>query len=224
MSLLIIFDLDGTLVDSAPDIATAVNRMRSELGYPEKPLEQVKQWVGNGSAMLVKRAVGEALQLAPEAVSAPLFQQAHELFFKHYRQCNGDTSQLYEGVLPTLEYFQQQGIPQAICTNKPTEFTHALLEKLAIDHFFRCVVSGDTLPVKKPDPAPLLFCAEQCGASVDQCLMVGDSMTDVQAARNADMKVVCVSYGYHRGDDLAKECNVIKEFPLLLHTVAGLPH
>jgi len=216
MSLLIIFDLDGTLVDSAPDIATAVNRMRSELGYSEKTLEQVKQWVGNGSAMLVKRAVGEALQLAPEAVPAALFQQAHELFFKHYRQCNGDRSQLYKGVLPTLEYFQQQGIQQAICTNKPTEFTHALLKKMSIDHFFNCVVSGDTLPVKKPDPAPLLLCAEQCHVTAEQCLMVGDSMTDVKAAGNAGMKVVCVSYGYHRGDDLAKECNVIHNFLELL--------
>lgn len=206
---LIIFDLDGTLVDSAPDIATAVNRMRSELGYSEQALAQVKQWVGNGSAMLVKRAIGDALQLTPETVPPSLFQQGHELFFKHYRQCNGDTSQLYEGVRPALAYFQQQGIQQAICTNKPAEFTHALLKKLSIDHLFNCVVSGDTLPVRKPDPAPLLFCAEQCGVSTTQCLMVGDSMTDVKAAKNAAMPVVCVSYGYHRGDDLAKECKVI---------------
>lgn len=209
MSSLIIFDLDGTLVDSAPDIATAVNRMRSGLGYPEKPLEQVKQWVGNGSAMLVKHALGDALQLMPEDLPDPIFQQGHELFFTHYRQCNGDSSRLYDGVLPVLQQFQQRGITQAICTNKPAEFTHALLEKLSIHHFFQCVVSGDTLPQKKPDPVPLLFCAEQCGVAVEQCLMVGDSMTDVKAAKNAGMKVTCVNYGYNRGDDLARVCDVI---------------
>lgn len=221
---LLIFDLDGTLVDSAPDIAAAVNRMRAELGYPEKPLEQVKQWVGNGSAMLVKRALGDALQLKPAEVPPDLFEKSHELFFKHYRQCNGNSSQLYPGVVPTLKQFQLEGIQQAICTNKPAEFTHALLKKLSIDHFFRCVVSGDTLPVKKPDPAPLLFCAKQCDIALDQCVMVGDSMTDVNAAKNAGMNILCVGYGYHRGDNLATECEVIKDFSLLPRIVAGLPH
>jgi phosphoglycolate phosphatase len=220
---LIIFDLDGTLVDSAPDIATAVNRMRTELGHGEKPLEQVKQWIGNGSALLVKRAVGDALQLTPETVPAHLFQQAHELFFKHYRQCNGDTTILYPGALETLQRFRRHGILQAICTNKPAEFTQALLQKLHIAHYFHCIVSGDTLPQKKPDPAPLLFCADQCGVHINECLMVGDSMTDVRAAQNARMPVVCVSYGYNRGDNLAKECEVIKDFSLLLHTAAALP-
>lgn len=219
---LVIYDLDGTLVDSAGDIAAAINHMRHELGHREKPLDTIKQWVGNGSAMLVKRSLGDALQLTPESVPDHLFQKSHELFFKHYRQCNGDTTTLYEGVLSVLQQLQQQGIQQAICTNKPTEFTVALLKKLSIDHFFNCVVSGDTLAVKKPDAAPLLFCAAQCGVEIDQCLMVGDSMTDVKAARNADMKVLCVSYGYHRGDNLANECDVIRDFSLLLHTVAGL--
>lgn len=220
---LLIFDLDGTLVDSAPDIAAAVNRMRHELGHTEKSLHDIKQWVGNGSAMLVKRALGDALQLAPEAVPADRFQQAHDLFFKHYRHCNGQHTTLYPGVLETLQQLRQRGITQAICTNKPAEFTQALLQKLQIAHYFHCVVSGDTLPQKKPDPAPLLFCAEQCGVSAEECLMVGDSMTDVRAAQNARMPVLCVSYGYHRGDDLAKECQVIPDCSLLLHTVAGLP-
>ncbi len=219
---LVIFDLDGTLVDSAGDIATAVNRMRRELGHREKPLDTITQWVGNGSAMLVKRSLSEALDLPLEDIAPAIFQTAHVMFFKHYRQCNGDTTTLYDGVLTVLQELQQQNIPLAICTNKPAEFTHALLKKLSIDHFFTCVVSGDTLAVKKPDAAPLLFCAEQCGIAANQCLMVGDSMTDVRAAQNARMPVVCVSYGYHRGDDLARECEVLKDFSLLLHTVAAL--
>lgn len=206
---LIIFDLDGTLVDSAPDIAAAVNRMRHELGHIEKPLEQIKQWVGNGSAMLVKRSLGETLHLKPEEILPSVFEPAHELFFKHYRACNGHNTTLYEHVLPTLLKIRRLDIQQAICTNKPDEFTKVLLKKLQIDSFFNCVVSGDTLPQKKPDPAPLLYCAEQCNVAVTDCLMVGDSMTDVRAAQNAKMKVVCVNYGYNRGDDLATECQVI---------------
>jgi phosphoglycolate phosphatase len=219
---LVIFDLDGTLVDSAADIAAAVNGMRRELGHPEKPLDTITQWVGNGSALLVKRSLGEALGLAAEDVPLPVFQSAHALFFKHYRVTNGQQTRLFTGVLETLQTFQQQGIRQAICTNKPAEFTEALLKKLGIDHFFDCVVSGDSLPVKKPDAAPLLYCAEHCGVAVDRCLMVGDSMTDIKAARHAGMPIICVSYGYHRGDNLAKECEVIRDFSLLPHTAAAL--
>lgn len=221
---LIIYDLDGTLVDSAPDIAAAVNRMRRELGHPEKPLDVIKQWVGNGSAMLVKRSLGDSLQLKPEDIPQDVFQPAHELFFKHYRITNGQHTTVFQGVRETLEHFHQRGVMQAICTNKPAEFTNALLKKLSLDHFFSCVASGDTLPVKKPDPAPLLWCAEQCHADINHCLMVGDSMTDVKAARNAGMKVVCVSYGYNRGDDLAKECPIFRDFSLLPHIAAGLQH
>jgi phosphoglycolate phosphatase len=203
---LIIYDLDGTLVDSAPDIAAAVNGMRRELGHSEKPLEQIKQWVGNGSAMLVKRSLAEVLGVTPESVPDQIFQQAHELFFKHYRFTNGIHTAMFSGVFETLRHFQKQNIQQAICTNKPAEFTHALLKTLNIDHFFNCVASGDTLPQKKPDPAPLLFCAQQCNVAVDECLMVGDSLTDIKAAQNAHMRVVCVNYGYNRGENLQQEC------------------
>ena len=213
---LIIYDLDGTLVDSAPDIAEAVNRMRRELGHAEKPLDSIKQWIGNGSTMLVKRSLGEALQQKPDDVQQALFQQSHELFFKHYRQTNGQHTTLFSGVRETLQHFHTQHIQQAICTNKPGEFTEALLKKLSIAHFFGCVTSGDTLPQKKPDPAPLLYCATQCGVSIDECLMVGDSMTDVRAAQNANMKVVCVNYGYNRGDNLANACEVINDFSALI--------
>lgn len=206
---LIIYDLDGTLVDSAPDIAAAVNRMRRELGQPEQSLDIVKQWVGNGSAMLVKRSLANALYLTPETVPPGQFQIAHELFFKHYRITNGEHTTVFDGVREILDHFQQRGVQQAICTNKPGEFTKALVDKLNLRKYFRCIASGDTLAVKKPDPAPLLWCAGQCKVTIQDCLMVGDSMTDVKAAKAALMEVVCVNYGYNRGDNLAKECRVI---------------
>lgn len=214
---LIIYDLDGTLVDSAPDIAAAVNGMRRELGHGEKSLDHIKQWVGNGSAMLVKRSLADALGLAPETVPLDTFQNAHELFFKHYRLSNGLHTAVFPGVRETLQHFHTQKVMQAICTNKPDEFTKVLLKKLQMDVFFQCVVSGDTLTVKKPDPAPLIYCAEQCKVSVKDCLMVGDSMTDVKAAKNAGMDVVCVNYGYNRGDNLAGECTVINSLLQLTH-------
>lgn len=213
---LIIYDLDGTLVDSAPDIAAAVNGMRHELGHAEKSLDQIKQWVGNGSAMLVKRSLGDALQIKPEDIPQEVFQPAHELFFKHYRITNGEHTTVFPGVRETLEHFHQRGVMQAICTNKPGEFTEILVDKLEMRKFFKCIASGDTLAVKKPDPAPLFYCAEQCHVAVKDCLMVGDSMTDVRAAKNAGMNIVCVSYGYNRGDDLARECRVVDGFEALL--------
>jgi phosphoglycolate phosphatase len=200
---LIIYDLDGTLVDSAPDIATAVNRMRRELGHADKTLDAIKQWVGNGSAMLVKRSLGDALGIAPEQVATDVFEHAYALFYKHYRLTNGQHTTVFPGVRDALDHFRERGVAQAVCTNKPGEFTEALLAALDLTRYFRCIASGDSLPVKKPDPAPLLYCAEQCQVPIQECLMVGDSMTDVKAARAASMHVACVNYGYHRGDSLA---------------------
>ena len=212
---LIIYDLDGTLVDSAPDIAAAVNGMRRELGHSEKTLADIKQWIGNGSAMLVKRSLGEALHLQPEEVPQDIFQPAHDLFFKHYRITNGQHTSVFPGVRDTLQHFKQRGVQQAVCTNKPTEFTHALLKKLSLDSFFSTVACGDTLPVRKPDAAPLFYCAEQCRVAPADCLMVGDSMTDVKAAKHAGMAVVCVDYGYNRGDNLAQHCPLIANLSAL---------
>jgi len=213
---LIIYDLDGTLVDSAPDLATAVNRMRKDLGFAPQNIDDIKQWVGNGAAMLVKRGLADALKLTAETIPQNLFQQGLDLFFQHYRVCNGNDSKLYDGVLPALQQIHARGIRQAVCTNKPAEFTEVLLKKMHLDHFFSCVVSGDTLPQKKPDPAPLLFCTTQCKIAVNDCLMVGDSMTDVLTARNANMPHICVSYGYNRGENLTQHGAVIENLSELI--------
>jgi phosphoglycolate phosphatase len=196
---LLMFDLDGTLVDSVPDLAAAIQLMLEDLKLPGVDETLVKMWVGNGSAMLVRRALAYRLDFKVQDIDEKLFSRAHELFFHHYRQCNGRGSGLFPGVLDTLEKLQADGLKMAVVTNKPAEFTSQLLIHLAIDRFFPWVISGDTLPRKKPHPEPLLHCAEQAGVLPEECLMVGDSMTDAGAAQAAGIDCVCVSYGYNHG-------------------------
>lgn len=178
----------------------------------EQTLEQVKQWVGNGSAMLVKRALADVHNTDENSVDESEFDKAHELFFKHYRLINGKYSSLYPHVEETLRTLKQQGYKLAVCTNKPKEFTDVLLKHFNLLELFDCIVGGDTLSVKKPDPAPILHCVEQCGVTIEQSLMVGDSLADINGAKNAEMDVVAVPYGYHRGANLEDHCTVINDF------------
>jgi len=195
---LIMFDLDGTLVDSAPDLAEAVNRLLIEMGFEKVALQQVTSWVGNGSAMLVKRALANATDCSPEAVPEALFHQGHELFFKHYRVCNGTEAVLYPGTLEMLEILSKD-FQLAVVTNKPGEFTEDLLRKMHLEKYFSHSISGDTLEVKKPDPTPLLHCASLYQCQSDECIMVGDSLTDIEAASRANIKCIAVDWGYNRG-------------------------
>ncbi|MEN1926656.1 phosphoglycolate phosphatase [Luteimonas sp. MJ293] len=207
----VLFDLDGTLVDSASDIATAVNRMLAEEGLAEVDESLVRSWIGDGSGMLLETAL--------EHVGSP--RTTEELlprFMKHY----GDTlllsPQLYPGVRETLDALAAKGVTMAVCTNKPEPFVAPLLKELQIDGAFSGVVGAGTLPERKPHPQPLLHLAEQSGIEPERCLMVGDSPTDFNAARAAGMPVVLVSYGYPRGFDLhgAGALAVIDRFEELL--------
>lgn len=202
---LIVFDLDGTLVDSVPDIATATDAMLVELGRKAAGVDQVRGWVGNGAEKLVQRALAnscdEALigSLAASDVSAAL-----AIFKQHYAVHNGRHSVLYPGVEVAVKHCFEAGIRLAIVTNKPLQFVHPLLEKLNIAGRFEIVVGGECLPLKKPHPAPLLHVAEMLGVAVADCLMVGDSRHDVEAGLAAGMPVIAVSYGYNHGEPVAK--------------------
>ncbi|MBV0933050.1 phosphoglycolate phosphatase [Marinobacterium weihaiense] len=199
----VMFDLDGTLVDSALDLTAAVDNMLQALGREPAGEAKVRQWVGNGAQVLVQRALSGDMHPADSAVEPELFQVAFEVFLAAYTQSNGRYSRLYPGVNELLIHLQQAGVPMAVITNKPTAFTMPLLKALKIDHYFGQVLGGDSLPVKKPDPLPLLTVLETNSCPPEQALMLGDSRNDVAAARAAGVPVVCVSYGYNHGEPVA---------------------
>jgi phosphoglycolate phosphatase len=195
----VLFDLDGTLVHSAPDLAAAVNRMLHDLGHAEQPLENVITWVGNGMTRLVKRALTGDMHAEPDA---GLFARALTLFKTHYAAHLAVHTKPYAGTPAVLETLAGRGFSLGCVTNKPAMFTVPLLQQLGLDKYFRVVVSGDTTPVRKPDPAPLRHACEALGIDAARAMLVGDSANDVQAARNAGMPVICVSYGYNHGRDV----------------------
>lgn len=196
----VMFDLDGTLVDSALDLTAAVDNMLQALGRAPAGEAQVRQWVGNGAPVLVMRALSGEMHPTEESVAQELFQAAFDIFLAAYTQSNGRYSTLYPGVEALLAHLQQAGVPMAVITNKPMAFTTPLLKALKIDHYFGQVLGGDSLAVKKPDPLPLMTVLETSGCAPEQALMLGDSRNDVDAARAAGCPVVCVSYGYNHGE------------------------
>lgn len=191
-----IFDLDGTLVDSAPDIAISMNKMLQELNFPTRDLAQVRDWIGNGAGRLIKRALTGQLDGEPPE---ELFKQAYQLFFDIYEQHINVESAMYPGALEGLMALREQSYILACVTNKPRRFTPPLLEAFEIDHFFEYLICGDDLSVKKPNPQVLQTILKQTNLSALQAVMVGDSASDIKAARSANMKSFCVSYGYHQG-------------------------
>lgn len=194
----ILFDLDGTLVDSVPDLTYSIDTMLQRLDRAPAGETAVRQWVGNGAERLVKRALTGAMEAEP---APALFERAYALFLQLYAGHVMVDSRLFPGVAEGLRRLAPD-FPLACITNKPGRFTAPLLERLDIARFFGVVVSGDTLPSKKPDPAPLRYAAEFFKVPSRHALMVGDSRNDVQAARAAGMPVVCVPYGYNHGRDI----------------------
>jgi len=206
---LIMFDLDGTLVDSVPDLAACVDQLMDEMERPRHGEAKVRNWVGNGVPRLLERALAGELDGHPEKSE---FDAVFPRFMDIYEAHNGVLSTLYPGVQTALKTLRSKNIKLACITNKSHRFTEPLLEKLGLLHYFDLVVSGDSLPKKKPDPLPLLHVAETLESEIESTLMVGDSMNDVKAARNAGCSVVAVPYGYNHGRDIreSKPDKVIK--------------
>lgn len=198
---LVMFDLDGTLVDSVPDLARAIDQMLAALGRVPAGEAKVRQWVGNGADMLVRRALSDSAE--PIALEDELFSAARELFFAAYAQCNGRYSALYPGTRELLDHLRAEQVPMAVVTNKPEAFTHPLLQQLGLADYFPLVIGGDSLPNRKPHPEPLLMAIGQQACEVSQALMIGDSRNDVEAARAAGCPVVGVSYGYNYGEPIS---------------------
>lgn len=195
---LVAFDLDGTLVDSAADIARAVDRALQALGQRTYGVEEVKGWVGEGLTKLLKRALTGELEGEPDP---SLLVRCREEFRRFYREGLCVDTRFYPGALEALDALQGR-CKLACITNKAAEYTEPLLKVLGVHERFDVVVSGDTLKVLKPDPAPLLFAASRFSLDPVHCCMVGDSRNDILAAKAAGFRAVAVSYGYRQGVDL----------------------
>lgn len=196
---MVLIDVDGTLVDSVPDLAYCVDEMMDRLGMPRRGEAAVRQWVGNGVERLTRRALINQLDGEPDEA---LFKKAMPIFMDLYAENTSKRSCLYPGVEEGIAYLKQAGYRLGCVTNKAEQFTIPLLTDLGIIDNFEIVVSGDTLPEKKPDPMPLLHAAEAMGVTPAESLMLGDSMSDVKAARAAGFQIICMSYGYNHGVDI----------------------
>lgn len=194
----ILFDLDGTLVDSAPDLGAALNAALAEQGQPPVSEAEVRRWIGNGARMLVVRAL--VARHLPEGATDTVLAA----FMRHYEARLCVHSAPYAGVEPALQRLRDAGWRLGCVTNKPERFVRPLLSALDLQAYFSVFVGGDTLASKKPDPAPLAFAAEQLGVEPHKALMVGDSLADVRAAHAVPCAVVCVDYGYNYGQDIAQ--------------------
>ena len=214
---LVIFDLDGTLVDSAADIAESVNRTLHDWKLPTYDVAQITGWVGEGSRKLITYAFRHAGSDAD-------IDDVMPGFLKHY----GDTALdgiAYNGVVDTLRALHARGVKLAVCTNKNEEFVRPLLEVRGMLPYIDGIVGGNSLPERKPSGVPLKHLADEAGVPLDQVLMVGDSESDLLAANDAGVPVVLVSYGYRKDLDIYNvgALAVIDHMPQLLDVVSAHP-
>jgi phosphoglycolate phosphatase len=189
----VIFDLDGTLVDTAPDIIDALNRSLVDSGLAEVDDAAGRSFIGSGARQLVKLGV---ISDRGEDAEDELIDRTFDRFLTYYGESSTDRSVIYPGVRDVLEQFSDDDLPMGVCTNKPHDISIAVLEALDLMRYFRTVIGGDALPVRKPEGGHILETAARTLPGYSQAIMVGDSATDVAAARNAKVPVVAVSYGY----------------------------
>ncbi|GIT97603.1 phosphoglycolate phosphatase [Sulfurovum sp. TSL1] len=197
----ILFDLDGTLIDSVPDLASAVNHMLKALERETFSEDTIRYWVGNGAQILVKRALSGQTEI-DENLDPALFEKALDIFLMFYGQNLCIDTATYPNVATTLHTLKEKKYRLVIVTNKPFNFVGPILEALGLDGVFDFWLGGDSLEKKKPDPLPLLHACEHMDVTVDQCVMVGDSKNDLLAAKTCGMQSVGVTYGYNYGEEI----------------------
>ncbi|HAS8547175.1 phosphoglycolate phosphatase [Vibrio vulnificus] len=199
---LIAFDLDGTLLDSVPDLAVAADQATRAVGFPGVTELQVRDYVGNGADILIGRALSQNLTINPE-LSDELRAQARELFDDFYQQTGHKLSHLYPTVKDTLKALHQAGFTLALVTNKPSKFVPDVLQQHGIADYFVDVLGGDSFPEKKPNPIALNWLMEKHQIQPTEMLMVGDSKNDILAAKNAGCASFGLTYGYNHGEPIA---------------------
>jgi phosphoglycolate phosphatase len=194
---LVLFDLDGTLVDTAEDLATAVNRCRTRRGLLPTPLQELRPFTSHGARGLIQRAFG----LQPGDAG---YDELRAEFLDYYGQALCVHSHLYEGIEQALAAIEASDRIWGVVTNKPARFTHPLLQALGLERRASCVVSGDTAARPKPDPAPIRHALVACAVPAPDCVYIGDDLRDMQAGRAAGVRTVAAAYGYLGGaDDVA---------------------
>jgi 2-phosphoglycolate phosphatase len=189
----VLFDLDGTLLDTAPDLAFALNALRVECGLPELPFAPIRAQVSNGSVAVVRVGFPDA--------EAQRFAQLRERFLQIYRSHLARETRLFPGFDRVLTQLEAHCLPWGIVTNKPAGFTEPLLQQLGLYTRASCVLSGDSLPVTKPDPLPLITACERIGVQPNRALYLGDALRDAQAARAAGMTALGARFGYIAPDE-----------------------
>lgn len=196
----VLFDLDGTLLDTIADIADATNAMLADMKRPRLSQAVIRSYVGKGTKVLIARALSnhrDGSGCQPDEI-----ERGMASFSRHYGRLNGDKTILYPGALKGLKDFKKQGSKLAIVTNKSTEFTPPLLERMGIDHFFEHIICGDTCVERKPNPMSMLHACDLLGVKPADTLAIGDSINDARAAQAAKIKVLAVPYGYNEGIDV----------------------
>jgi 2-phosphoglycolate phosphatase len=189
----VLFDMDGTLLDTAPDMVGALNALRGERNLAPLPYEVVRSAVSHGAARVVRTGF--------ESVGEPEFTQLQQRFLQIYRGALSAHTRLFPGMLEVLDELDARGLKYGIVTNKAAWLTEPLLEQLQLRNRFACVVSGDTLAQRKPHPLPLLHAAALAGVAPEACVYVGDAQRDVEAAHAAGMPALVANYGYLRADE-----------------------
>ena len=193
-SPVVLFDLDGTLADTAADLCETMNVILEMHGRTRVDEARVRHLVGGGARLLLDRGYRDTGEAADDA----LLDQSFDEFIDYYGRHIADHTKLWPGVRDQLDILQKRGALMAVCTNKVEGLSRKLLEMLGIDHYFPVVIGGDTLPVKKPDPEHLFEAIRQLGGERKDAVMVGDSEADVDAAKNAGLPSICVTFGYTR--------------------------
>ena len=196
----VLLDLDGTLMDTIPDLAHAANAMRGSLGLAALPESLIATFVGNGIDNHIRRSL--AHDHAPDRLTPELLARGKQAFYPAYHRINGTRSVLFEGVIAGLDAMRAGGLKMAVVTNKSTEFTLPLLELAGLSPYMDAVVCGDTLAERKPDPAPMLHACALLGVAPRRSVAVGDSVNDALSARAAGCAVLAVPYGYNHGQSV----------------------
>jgi len=198
---LIIFDFDGTLINSIPDLTLALNKMLHFYNLSPLTVTDVTPFIGNGAKPLVKRALRLAIQ--NKELSEEYIREAFDIYFSAYKEVTCDKTYMYPGVFETLNYLKNKGYKMVICNNKPFGFIEPILNKLAIKHFFNNWIGEDSLSEKKPSATPLFYLANEMNISKEKCVMIGDSKNDILAAKNSGMESIGVSYGYNYNENIS---------------------